>query len=244
MSIFRTVMGAEFDRLHPQLQRRFSVGLNSGEACLGRGVMAEIWHGPAWVRPFLELGGTRNILAPRRGRNIPFMIENVPYLDSFGRETVSFVRTFCFPAHQRRQHPRRSRSPRSRAGHRTNRFDAQMVLAPGGRTIVDFLGSHQHLISELEFEADEQGGLVIRSGTHRVREGFLNVPVPELIGADATVRESYDDDAGQFTIDVSVVNRRFGPLFGYRGAFQASYVPVADLGVRPGLRPVREVALV
>lgn len=36
-SIFRTVMGDDFGRLHPQLQRRFSVGLASGEACVGRG---------------------------------------------------------------------------------------------------------------------------------------------------------------------------------------------------------------
>lgn len=29
-------MGADFDRLHPELRRRFSVGLASGEACTGR----------------------------------------------------------------------------------------------------------------------------------------------------------------------------------------------------------------
>ena len=42
-SIFRTAMGdAEFGRLHPQLQRRFSVGLDSGEglrAVLERGTL-------------------------------------------------------------------------------------------------------------------------------------------------------------------------------------------------------------
>lgn len=243
MSIFRTVMGSDFERLHPQLQRRFSVGLESGEACLGRGVMDEIWHGPAWVRPFLELGGTRNILAPRRGRDVPFLIENVPYLDGFGRETVSFVRTFSFPARERSSERARGRRS-TRAGARAHRFDAQMVLSPGGETIIDFLGSHQHLITELEFTADDQGGLVIRSGEHRVHEGLLDVRVPEFIGGDATVRESYDDAAGCFRIDVRVVNRRFGPLFGYRGAFGATYLPVAELGVRPGLRPVREVALV
>lgn len=224
MSIFRTAMGSGFERLHPQLQRRFSVGLDSGEACLGRGVMDEIWHGPLWVRPFLELGATRHILAPRQGRDVPFVIENLPYLDGLGRETVTFVRTFLFPG-------------------RVRRFDAQMVLSPDGRSIIDFLGNRQHLISDLDFSADDHGGLVIRSGEHRVREGILNVRVPEFLGADATVRESYDDDAGCFRIEVRVVNRRFGPLFGYRGTFQARYAPVAELGVRPGLRPLREVAL-
>lgn len=220
-SIFRTVMGDEFDRLHPQLQRRFSVGLSSGEACTGTGTMDEIWHGGRWVRPFLRLGGTRNILAPRAGRDVPFTIENVPYADSFGRETVSFVRSFVFPDGVRR-------------------FDAQMVLAPQGDRILDYLGTHQHLASELHLGTDGRGGLVIRSGTHRFREGPVDVRVPELVGGDATVRETYDDEAGCFRIDVRVENRRFGPLFGYRGTFRARYASVAELGVRPGLRPVRE----
>ncbi|GAB3054287.1 DUF4166 domain-containing protein [Sediminivirga luteola] len=223
-SIFRAVLGDEFERLHPQLQRRFSVGLTSDLACLGRGVMEEIWHGPPWVRPFLALGGTRNILAPRRGRQVPFTIENVPYLDTHGRETVTFVRTFRFPG-------------------RSHRFDAQMVLAPGGGHIVDYLGTHQHLVSDLHPAVDHWGGLIIRSGAHRFIEGPVDIGVPELIGADATVRESFDDEAGCFRIQVNVVNRRFGPLFGYHGAFRAEFTEASRLGVRPGLRPVREVAL-
>ncbi|MGJ5891329.1 DUF4166 domain-containing protein [Streptomyces niveiscabiei] len=220
-SIFRTAMGdAAFSRLHPELRRRFSVGLASGEACTGRGVMSRIWHGPAFVKPFLALGTTRNILVPRTGRDIPFVIENVPYLDSYGRETVTFVRTFSFPS---RQH----------------RFDAQMVLGPHG-TILDYLGTHQHLATDLRLHAEPDGSLLIRSRQHRFREGPVDVRVPQLIGADAEVRESYDEAAGVFRIQVRVVNRWFGPLFGYEGWFRASYTDVRDCGVRAGLRPVRE----
>ncbi|MCH0566326.1 MULTISPECIES: DUF4166 domain-containing protein [unclassified Streptomyces] len=220
-SIFRTVLGDGFDRLHPQLQRRFSVGLASGEACTGRGVMDRIWHGPAFVKPFLALGATRNILVPRTGRHVPFTIENVPYADSFGRETVTFVRTFQLPG-------------------RARRFDAQMVLGPRGDRIVDYLGTHQHLASDLYLRADPDGSLLIRSGEHRFREGRVDVRVPELIGATAEVRESYDDITGRFRVRVRVVNRRFGPLFGYEGSFTASYADVRRRGVRAGLRPVRE----
>ncbi|MEV0178510.1 DUF4166 domain-containing protein [Streptomyces sp. NPDC050625] len=220
-SMFRTVMGPDFDRLHPQLRRRFSVGLASGEACTGRGVMDRIWHGGAFVKPFLALGTTRNILVPRAGRNIPFKIENVPYADTFGRETVTFVRTFDLPG-------------------RSRRFDAQMVLSPKGDRILDYLGTHQHLASELHLRADPDGSLLIRSGEHRFREGAVDVRVPELIGATAEVRESYDDAAGRFRIRVRVVNKYFGPLFGYEGSFTASYTDIRTCGVRPGLRPVRE----
>ncbi|WP_369249252.1 DUF4166 domain-containing protein [Streptomyces sp. R41] len=222
-SIFRTVMGADFERLHPELQRRFSVGLAGGEACTGRGVMDRIWHGRGFVKPFLALGTTRNILVPRTGRNVPFTIENVPYADSFGRETVTFVRTFDLPG-------------------RSRRFDAQMVLGPKGDRVLDYLGTHQHLASDLFFRAEPDGSLLIRSGEHRFREGPVDVRVPDLIGGEAEVRESFDDSTGRFRIQVRVVNRHFGPLFGYEGSFRATYTDIRTCGVRPGLRPVREEA--
>ncbi|MFJ3904755.1 DUF4166 domain-containing protein [Streptomyces sp. NPDC090025] len=221
-------MGEEqFGRLHPELQRRFSVGLDSGELCVGRGVMDRIWHAGGAVRPlirpFLALGGTRNILLPRTGRQVPFTIENVPYRDSYGRETVTFVRTFAMPGGPRR-------------------FDATMVHSPERGCVLDYLGTHQHLASELRMTAEPDGSLLIRSGEHRFREGPVDVRVPDLIGADAEVRESFDERTGRFRIRVRVVNRFVGPLFGYEGSFTASYADVRRCGVRPGLRPVREEA--
>ncbi|MDX6311091.1 MAG: hypothetical protein QOF44_555 [Streptomyces sp.] len=223
-SIFARAMGSDFDRLHPRIRRRFSVGLAGGEACVGRGVMERVWHGGSWVKPFLLLGGSRNILVPRAGRDIPFTIENFPYADSYGRETVTFVRTFAFP------------------GGRARRFDATMVFSEERGCVVDYLGTHQHLATDLHCAADATGALVIRSTGHRFREGPVDARVPGLIGGDAVVRESYDDEADRFRIDVRVTNRRFGPLFGYRGSFTAEYVDVAERGVRDGLRPVREEA--
>lgn len=70
----------------------------------------------------------------------------------------------------------------------------------------------------------------------------MDVRVPELIGATAEVRESYDEKAGRFRIGVRVVNRYFGPLFGYDGSFEATYSDITAQGIRPGLRPVREEA--
>ncbi|MFC4512867.1 DUF4166 domain-containing protein [Streptomyces ehimensis] len=224
-SIFQRALGADFDRLHPRIRRRFSVGLDSGELCVGHGVMDEVRHGPGFVRPFLAVGGTRNVLVPRAGRNIPFTIENVPYRDSYGRETVTFVRTFHFPE-------------------RAHRFDATMIFSPERDCVVDYLGTHQHLASDLHFAADPTGALVIRSGEHRFREGPVDARVPGLIAGDAVVRESYDDSTDRFRITVTVTNRRFGFLFGYRGSFTATYADATAHGVRPGLRPVREEARV
>lgn len=224
-SIFQRVIGSDFDRLHPMVRRRFSVGLDSGEACVGRGRMDRIWHGKAFVRPFLALCATRNILIPDTGRDIPFTIENFPYLDASGREAVTFNRTFSFPW----------RRPR--------RFDATMIATADGDRVVDYLGTHQHLATDLDFRVDD-GALVIRSGTHRFREGPVDLRVPELIGGEAEVRESYDDQMGRFRIRVRVANRRFGPLFGYQGSFTARYLPVSGPDLPARLRPKREEARV
>ncbi|MFI9504490.1 DUF4166 domain-containing protein [Nocardia sp. NPDC052566] len=222
-SMFRTVLGADFERLHPQLRRRFAVGLDSNEACLGTGVMDRIWHGRRIVRPFLALGASRNILLPRTGADIPFTIENVPYRDTFGRETVSFVRTFAFPGD-------------------TRRFDAQMVLDPRGDRVLDYLGTHQHLASDLHLSAEPDGSLLIRSGDLRFREARVDLRLPEVLHGRAEVRESFDDTIGRFRIDVRVTNPVLGPVFGYQGTFTARYVAADTHGVRPGLRPVREEA--
>lgn len=221
-SIFERALGStEFTRLHPMIQRRFSVGLASGESCRGQGVMDRIWHGGRWVTPFLRVGGSRNILVPQTGRDVPFFIENVPYTDSFGRETVTFVRTFLFPG-------------------RTRRFDATMIYSPERGRIVDYLGTHQHIATDLAPEVDEAGALVIRSGEQRFRERRVDLRVPRSISGDAVVRESYDEGAQRFRIQVSVTNRHFGPLFGYEGSFTAEYAPLSDAGPRAELQPVRE----
>ncbi|WP_061293970.1 DUF4166 domain-containing protein [Herbidospora cretacea] len=221
-SIFRRAMGPVFERLHPELRRRFDVGVEERRGCVGTGVMDRVWHSPL-VRPFLLAGAARNVLVPDSGRNVPFRIENLPYVDSHGRETVTFVRTFELPR-------------------RTRRFDATMVYDAAGGRIVDFLGSCQHLATDLAFSDDGAGGLVIRSGELRFSEGWVSCRVPRLITGRAVVRESYDEGSGRFRIRVTVANPRFGPLFGYRGTFAAAYVDMAEHGVPARVKPRREQA--
>ena len=124
-SIYEHVLGADFHRLHPQIQRRFGFSSSDGIASIGRGVMDEIWKGRFYTEPFLWVGSWRRIMFPETGQNIPFTIENYAFVDQFGRETVSWIRTF--------------ESQRSR------RFDAYMVYSDSRRRIVDYLGTHQHL---------------------------------------------------------------------------------------------------
>lgn len=220
--VFRTALGADFDRLHPELQRRFDLDGDTHLGCVGSGVMDRIWRGAAFTRPFLYLGTFRHVLFPETGTDVPFTIENYAYSDSFGRPTLSFVRTFQLAPGRRR------------------RFDATMVWSARRGVLVDYLGTHQHLAVDLHLEVDPTGALTIRSGGYRWRNGLR---CPSLITGAARLREWYDDRAGRFRIEVTVTNRQFGPLFGYSGSFTVRYlrpdcalVPAAAYPVRENLR--------
>ena len=219
-SMFAAAMGADFERLHPMLQRRFGVSLAAGYACVGRGVMTRIRRGPWWTVPFLHLGRIRNILAPFPGDAVPFTVENHPYRDPFGRETVTFVRTFAYP-------------DRVRPG----RFDATMIRGRDGR-IVDYLGTHQHLAVDLHLAAEPDGSLHLTSDAQRFHAGPLSFRFPMLFSGRADLRESFDDATGEYVIRLEVRNHLFGFLFGYEGRFRCSFPPAGD-GPPPHVLPLQ-----
>lgn len=202
-SIYRRVLGSDFAKLHPETQRRFSLCSTGENASIGRGVMSSIWRGAFYTLPFLYVGTWRRIMFPEVGVNIPFTIENFAYLDSFGRETVSWVRTF--------------------ESRRTRRFDAYMIYSESRRKIIDYLGSHQHLAVEIDLRVDEFGALCLRSSAQRFYEGALGFTFPMALSGIAQVREWYDTGTGLHKISVDVRNKRWGPLFGYNGVFSVEY---------------------
>lgn len=219
--IYRRVLGSDFDRLHPMVQRRFDLCSAKGVASIGEGVMEEVWRGPAYTLPFLHLGTARNIMFPETGRDVPFSVRNYAYVDSFGRETVTWARTF-------------------RVGGRTRRFDATMVYSPERGCIVDYLGTHQHLAVDIHISVDERGGMRLRSGQQRFYEGPVGFRFPALASGLADVCEWWDEKEGRFRIRVEVRNPRFGALFGYHGSFDARWIAVAPGEVPADVMPRRE----
>ena len=218
-SIYQRALGADFERLHPQIQRRFGFSSRDGLASVGRGVMDEVWHGRPYTLPFLYVGTWRRIMFPEYGRNVPFTIENYAYLDPLGRETVTWLRTF--------------RTSRVR------RFDAYMIYSEQRGRIVDYLGSHQHLAVDIDLAVDEQGGLHLRSSEQRFYEGRIAFRFPLFFSGVADVHEWYDDQTHLFRIDVRVSNSRWGPLFGYRGHFEVEWRALGAEELPTGVRPQR-----
>jgi len=220
-SIYERALGAEFNRLHPEVRKRFGFDSRDGIAAIGTGVMEEVWHGPPHVLPFLHLGAWRNIMFPSRGRSIPFQVENYAYRDRFGRETVTWVRTFYFP-----EGPRR--------------FDATMIYSEGRRRIVDYLGTHQHLAVDIRPRVAPNGGLALESGSQRFYEGRLGFRFPMLFSGEARVCEWYDQESRRFRIDVAVSNALWGRLFGYRGWFTVEWKACAAGDLPVCVKPRRD----
>jgi hypothetical protein len=216
-SIYQKVLGSEFNKLHPQIQKRFGFSSVDHIACRGSGVMEKIWHGPIYTLPFLYIGSWRRIMFPERGENIPFTIENYAYIDDLGRETVTWLRTF--------QTARR------------RRFDAYMIYSESRGRIVDYLGTHQHLAVDIDLSIDANGGLKLRSGCQRFYEGIIGFNFPLLLSGIADVNEWFDDSCEKFRINVQVSNKVWGPLFGYQGSFNVEWFGTNEIPV--DVRPKR-----
>lgn len=208
-SIYERALGKEaFSHLHPMIQRRFGFDSHSGLGAIGRGTMHSVWHGRWYTLPFLWIGTWRAIMFPERGHDVPFTIQNFAYKDAFGRETVTWLRSF-----------------QMRKG---RRFDAYMIFSEQHQKIVDYLGDHQHLAVDIEMSVAENGGIRLRSGEQRFYEGPLAFRFPMALSGVADVCEWYDDDAACFRIEVVVTNRRWGKLFGYRGSFQVEWQTLSE----------------
>jgi hypothetical protein len=219
-SIYQEALGPAFERLHPQVQKRFGFSGADGVASIGTGVMEELWHGRFYTLPFLYVGAWRRIMFPERGVYVPFTIQNYAYRDHFGRETVTWIRSF------------QTRRPR--------RFDAYMIYSPQRGKIVDYLGTHQHLAVDIDLSVDERGGLRLRSGEQRFYEGPIAFRFPLFFSGTADVCEWYDEAIEKFRIEVRVTNRFWGPLFGYRGTFSVKWRQVNPDEIPADVKPRRE----
>ena len=219
-SIFQRALGSDFQRLHPQLQRLFGFSSADMLACVGQGVMDVVEPGPLHVRPFLWLGSVRRIMFPQRGENVPFTVHNYAYRDSFGRETLTWLRTFHMPG------PRR--------------FDEAMIFSEKRGRIVVYAGSHQHLAVELHPSVEGDGSIRMRTGTQRLYEWPIGIRFPRFLSADGDIRVWYDDVRNDFGINVDVGNRLWGRAFHYRGRFTTEWKTCAAEDVPREARPLRE----
>jgi hypothetical protein len=107
---------------------------------------------------------------------VPFNISNYAYMDSFGRETVTWARRF-------------------RMRRRLRAFDATMVYSKERGSVVDYLGTHQHLAVDIRCSVDDDGAMCFRSGGQRFYEGPVAFRFPLFLSGVANVREWWDEES-------------------------------------------------
>jgi len=210
ISIYQRALGDDFFKLHPRIRQRFGLSSIHGRAAIGRGVMEIVDHGPWYTIPFLHLGKLRHMLFPEDGRDVPFTVENYAWVDRYGREMVSWVRTFTLPKRQRR-------------------FDAYMIYSERHQRVVDYLGTHTHLAVDIDMSVSEVGGLRLRSGSQRFFEGPIGFTYPMFFSGVADVHEWWDEASDCYRIEVNVSNRWWGKLFRYVGRFDVEWIAAREI---------------
>ncbi|MBO0897822.1 DUF4166 domain-containing protein [Arthrobacter sunyaminii] len=198
-SVYRQVLGSDFERLQPALQEYFSAAAGGGVYGEGEGVFETAGCPRPWLRPLLKLVPVSNAFFPDYGTGIPFTIRNYPHQDPQGRPSLTAVRTFRFPG-----------------GNRTFE-DTTTLTGPGHLT--DYLGRKRNLATDLVLSVTGEGHLLMDSPRSRLFLGPLRLPLPGFAAADAHVEQWYDDGEGVFRIRTRVVQRQVGTIFVYEGSF-------------------------
>ncbi|WP_409369669.1 DUF4166 domain-containing protein [Lysinibacillus sp. 38-6] len=198
MTIYQTLLGDDFNKLHPKLQQRYALPVD--QAFYATGVMQQIASGAKWMRPFYIVAAKFKFLFPESGHNIPFTIRNTCRHLPNGELEVLWERTFYFRKKQRH-------------------FNARMTVDPVNNIVKDYLGSPALFYSDLLFSVTRQGKLMIRSGAQRFVMSSVQWPIPKILEGRVIVEEGYDENKDVFTIHVYIHNPLFGRLMMYAGEF-------------------------
>ncbi|MEZ7171133.1 DUF4166 domain-containing protein [Sporosarcina sp. OR05] len=198
MSIYKHVLGDDFTKLHPMLQKRYHIEPDT--PFHGKGTMTAITGGQKWLYPLFKLGVGWKLLFPERGENIPFTITNNARFGANGEAQIHWERVFHFGS--------------------THRYFNALMSLDGKRGIIkDYLGEPALLYADLAFTVKDDGALTIESLQQRLVLGKIEIPLPRLLQGLATVTESYDDELEVYRIAVTVRNPLIGNLFSYEGEF-------------------------
>lgn len=198
-SVYRSVLGPDFERLQPELQDYFSAAPGDGIYGEGTGVFETAGCPRPWLRPLLKLMPVSNAFFPDYGTNVPFTIRNYPHWDPENRPSLTAVRTFRFPA--------------------GNRVFEDTTTLTGPGQLTDYLGRNRNLATDLVLTVTGDGHLRMDSPGSRLFLGPLRLPLPAFAAADAHVEQWYDAGAGLFRIRTRVVQRQVGTIFVYDGSF-------------------------
>lgn len=198
-SIYETLLGDSYKKMHPKLQKRYR--LNDQSGFIGKGMMDSITGGTFIVRQFLRLGVRFRLFFSERGNDIPFTIVNTVKKNEQGQQIVEWRRTFEF--HNVSRH-----------------FDAVMYLDDYKQEIIDEFGMPSVMTATLAFHVDECGAVHITSKKQWLQLFGKRIPLPKCLYGVAHIVETFDNEKDCFLISVHVHNPLAGTVFSYSGSFR------------------------
>ncbi len=199
--IYDSLLGEDFQRLHPMLQERYRLPLNEEFFAIGK--MQIIRSGPTLLKPMYKLFTKNQFLFPESGEMIPFTISNLSRLNTEQQAEVYWERTFYF-------------------SNAVRKFNATMTVDLRNKVVKDYLGDPAIFYSDLTFDVTQDGYLMIRSTQQRVVLGGLEFGLPSMLTGRVIVIEGYDDVREVYTIHVSIFNDIIGRMMMYAGEFTPS----------------------
>lgn len=200
-SIYNRVLGEEFHRLHPEMQKKYGLTSDQNLMILGQGRMVEIRGTHPLMRPFLQIGAKDHLIFAERGKDVPFTLENYVYADEEGRERVSWIRRFFFP-------------------YSIRGFDAAMRYDEERGCLIDDLGKSGLIQTELDLHVTTEGGLYMESRAMNIG-GLMSMASPKT-----TVYEHYDEKEEVYRVHVHVEHPLLGTLLMYEGTVHTEFLPM------------------
>ena len=196
---FQAALGPALEEASPRVREHF---LQAPGTRRYRGAMRRVWRRAGWqgrlAAPLLWWGSRRGKLFLDTGADVPFELENCVTPLPDGRATMTWLRTFHFPAG-------------------TRRLSGIMRFEPVRGVIVEWLGKGRHLEVELHPRV-EDGAVTLCSGRQSLRFGRLRIPISSWLAGRAQVRE-WEGPDGTFEVSVTISNPLLGEFFGYEGFF-------------------------
>ncbi len=192
LSLFRSVLGREFEQLAPVLQRHYD--LQVGQEVIVSGEMKS-WTRYPFLRPLIPI-------MPMNSQRVPVQVHNIGVRTALGQVGFKWLREFRFPS-----------------GTLYSETLTQPVIgakadAPYIRDV--FAQPPAEITLRLSVEEAGRALRQVTDGPQYALLGPLHVPLPGPFRLNSIALERALDDAHVYT-EVTISHRRLGPMFGYSG---------------------------
>lgn len=198
MHYYERVLGESFQRLHPQLQARYSEPV--GKTQRVEGVMHVVENGSPIVTPLLMLAQPTKFMFHNTGQRVPFMLETTS--KQVGHTTeIQWTRAFYFDE-------------------ATRYYNTLMVVDHEMNEVIDYNGDGKFFASQMDVRVTADGALYMKSVAQFVRIGSRIISLPKHLQGVGTAIEAFDEKRQQLTIAVHVYNPLIGTVKQYYGEYR------------------------